>query len=481
MAENQAVYDLIRTRIDGSLATPAYRQIYARVREAILHGSLPPGTRLPSSRSLANQLSMARGTVELAYELLAGEGYIIGKGAAGTFVDPQIPLPENARQRAGLPGKVEPRQGNADLLWETPLRPFQMGIPALDAFPRKLWSRLAAHHARGLSAAMMTYQDPAGWTPLRRAIVNYLAIARGISCVPHQVFITTGFTGALALIAHVVLQRGDPVWLEDPGYVRTREALRSAGADIVPVPVDDDGLDVDAGIEAAERARLAIVTPSHQAPLGMTLSLSRRLALLAWAEKQNGWIVEDDYDSEFRYRGRPPPALKSLDEAGRVLYVGTFSKVLLPSLRLGYLVVPASQVERFAHAASFLMPSSSLIAQMTVAEFITQGHFSRHIKRMRKLYADRRSALSAALANIFGERVQIQLGEGGMHLVMRFQERVDDVAFARRAGNRGLGPIALSPWALNARCGPGLLLSFTNIPVHSAMQAARRLRSALDD
>ena len=228
-----------------------------------------------------------------------------------------------------------------------PVRPFQMGLPALDEFPRKLWARLVARRARGLSAIAMVSQDPAGYAPLRQAISGYLAIARGVRCPTDQVLITAGYQGAVGLFARTLLSVGNTVWFENPGYFRARDALALAGAEIVPVPVDQDGLDVGTAIRRSPRARLAVVTPSHQCPLGVMLSLPRRLELLAWAAKTGAWIIEDDYDGEFRYHGRPLPALKSLDDAGRVFYAGSFSKVLSPGLRLGYLVVPSSELERF--------------------------------------------------------------------------------------------------------------------------------------
>src|SRR5579875_2781870 len=345
----------MRIELDRRLGLPAYRQIYERIRKAILSGNLPPGAKLPSTRSLSSQLAIARGTVELAYEMLAGEGYILGRAAAGTIVDPElaqkIALPAR-RAREAAPHSASPR----DFPPPTPPLPFQLGVPAFDAFPRKLWSRLVARRARGLSTLAMVYQDPAGYAPLRQAIVNYLAIARGIACTVEQVFVTAGFQGAIGLITHALLGKGDAVWVEDPGYFRAREAFILAGAAPVPVPVDSDGLDVAAGIARAPAALFAMVTPSHQSPLGVSLALPRRLALLAWATSRDAWIIEDDYDSEFRYRGRPLPALKSLDAAGRVLYVGTFSKVLLPGLRLGYLVVPEGETRRFARAADPLPP-----------------------------------------------------------------------------------------------------------------------------
>jgi GntR family transcriptional regulator/MocR family aminotransferase len=292
--------------------------------------------------------------------------------------------------------------------------------------------------------------------------------------------VTAGFQGALALVIRVLLRAGDPVWVEDPGYHLARQALEAAGATLVPVRVDRDGMRVAAGVVAAPRARLALVTPTHQSPLGVALSLPRRLALLTWAADSAAWVLEDDYDSEFRYTGHPPPALKSLDRGGRVLYAGSFSKVLFPALRLGYLVVPDELSEAFARAsrlASFGLPS---LEQRVVAAFMAEGHFARHLRRMRGLYAARRQALAAALAGAFGDRVTVELESGGMHLLARFPGAADDGTLARRAAAAGLAPSTLSALTLGHDCGQGLLLGFTNVPEDMAEPLVQRLAAAIE-
>ncbi len=467
-------------RLDRQSDAPIYRQIYTRIRSAILTGTLPPGARLPSWNALAGQLGVARGTVKAAYEWLAGEGYILGQGAAGTRVNRGL---RRAASGAEAPEASRPRRdpmspsraGQRFAPWSAAPRPFQVGVPALDAFPRGLWSRLAAREVSDLAPPRLVYQYPEGYAPLREAIVRYLAVARGVACTSEQIFITGGYAGALDLIARSVLAPRDAVWIEDPAYYRAREALEIAGARLVPVMVDAEGLMVERGAAIAPKARLAVVTPSHQAPLGMPLSLPRRFALLSWAERQGGWIVEDDYYGEFQFRGRPVPALKSLDRADRVLYVGTFSKVLMPSLRLGYIVAPAELTPRLRRVAAYLTPSQSLIAQMSVAAFMAEGHFARHIRRMRRLYAERRAALVAALDQRFGGAWEIDLRESGMHLLARLPTDTDDVALAARAAAAGLGPVALSPWVIKARRGPGLILGFANTPAARAAQDAARL------
>jgi len=324
---------------------PLYRQVYEHISTAIKTGQLRPGDRLPSTRSLAEQFGTARSTIDTAYAILAGQGYMVGRGQAGTVVSSEL----HSRAIAGAISRPRVISTVPGPVVRAP-RPFQMGVPALDVFPRKLWSRLVAREARGFAPADMTYPDPAGYAPLREAIAGYLATSRGVRCTAEQILITNGYQDALNLVAGVLLQRGDKVWHEDPNYPPTGEALRAAGATLVPIRVDADGMRVSDGLARARRASLAVVTPSHQSPLGVALSLPRRLALLSWARAAGSWIIEDDYDSEFRYVGRPLPALKSLDRDDRVLYAGTFSKVLYPSLRLGYLVVPESLVATFARS-----------------------------------------------------------------------------------------------------------------------------------
>jgi GntR family transcriptional regulator/MocR family aminotransferase len=472
-----------RIHLDRYSATPFYRQIYERFRDAITSGALRPGERLPSARSLASQLATARGTVNAAYDLLAGEGYIIARGAAGTMVTPGLadhPGSVGDLLPAGLPTHAPPgwRPGSGDDSAGAPL-PFQMGLPALDLFPRALWSRLAVRRARAFPTGAMAYPDSAGYRPLREAIVSYLAIARGILCTADQVIITGGFQSALGLITRVLLRPGDTAWIEDPGYFLARQGLAAAGAELAPVPVDGEGIDVAAGIAQAPGSRFAVVTPSHQFPLGMALSLPRRLALLAWAEAAKAWIIEDDYDSEFRYIGRPLPALRSLDRAGRVLYAGSFSKVLFPGLRLGYLVVPESEIRAFHRICQTLHPDRSGFIERVVADFMTEGHFARHIKRMRGAYAQRRAALSAALIEVFGDRFTIDLQAGGMHLLARAADRESDRYLVRLANAHGLALEALSDASIDHHCGQGLLLSFTNIPRDAARREALRLRQAL--
>ena len=338
--------------IDRARGVPIYRQIYERVREGISRGTFRAGARLPSARSLASELGVARGTTEDAYALLAAEGYIERRGPAGSAVSSLLgaaghDLVGQVRRRPKSP----PTQAQAQSAGRVAVSPFQMGLPAIDAFPHKVWSRVVARQARRPLDAVTAHGDPRGLASLRRTIARYLALSRGVLCSPEQVLVTHGYQGGIDLVARSVLRPGDGVWFEDPGYVFAREALRTAGARMVAIEVDADGMRVADGIERAPQARLAVTTPAHQSPLCVTLSLPRRIALLEWAKARDAWIVEDDYDGEFHYGGRPLPALKSLDRGDRVIYAGSFSKTLHPGLRLGYLVSPEPLLGKLADAA----------------------------------------------------------------------------------------------------------------------------------
>lgn len=455
--------------------TPLFRQLYLRIRAAILSGDLRPGDRLPSTRLLAVQLPAARATVQTAYDMLAAEGYLVAQGARGTVVASIVPEPVEPVLPAAPPLDLP----EVPSIPTSAPRPFQMGLPALDAFPRTSWSRLAVRAARSGAAATLAQQPSAGHPELRRAIAGYLGLARGVTCTADQVLVVAGFQRALALVAAALLRPGDRVWVEDPGYFLARDALSALGAEIVPVGVDREGLDVAAGVAAAAQARLALVTPSHQFPSGAALSLRRRLALLDWARRADSWIVEDDYDGEFHYVGRPLPALHGLDGHGRVLFAGTFSKVLFPSLRLAYLVVPPAEAARFMHLHQLLDGGASLLDQATVAAFMADGHFTRHIGRMRRLYGERRHALAAALVETLGPAFAMAPAMGGMHLVLRLPPGQRDVDAAAKLYAHGLGGRALSTLAIRADPGQALLLSFTNIPADQAAQHASRVRAAL--
>ncbi|GLK90221.1 MocR-like pyridoxine biosynthesis transcription factor PdxR [Pseudomonas turukhanskensis] len=441
--------------------TPLYRQLYDRILAAIAAGTLAPGARLPSARAMAKELGVARGTIELAYSLLTSEGYLLARGQAGTVVNPDLQKPPTT---AALPSEAAPVEDAPDSLWRpAQLLPFQLGVPALDAFPRKIWARLGARYLRGMRLGDLDYPAPHGLPQLRSAIASYLQVSRGIDCGAHQVFITSGWRSSLTFIAHTLLLAGERAWVEDPGFPPTRQILRQFGLDMAPVAVDADGINVAQGIASADDAKVAIVTPGHQSPLSMALSLPRRQLLLDWAATRNAWVVEDDYDGEYRYVSRPLPALASLDRHGRVLYAGTFSKVLFPGIRLAYLVVPQAQVAAFERVGRALFAAGSpSMTQALVAEFIAEGHFTRHIQRMRRLYSERRTSTIAALERGMPAHIRVEPSPGGMHLVVRLADDVNDIALAEQLLAKGYSLQALSRWAASTQRISGLLLSFTN-------------------
>ncbi|MCD0502863.1 PLP-dependent aminotransferase family protein [Bordetella petrii] len=465
--------------LDPHAAEPLYRQIYDRYLRAMATGALRPGDRIPSARALAKELGLARGTVETAYSLLAAEGYVQPRGQAGTMVTPglklRVPAPAPA---TAPPGARPPLQAFLDTP-PGPLPPFQMGLPALDAFPRKTWARLGARCWRMTQAEELAYPPVQGSLALRNAIAAYLQVSRGISCSAAQVFITSGYRQTLDLAGRALWKAGDRIWMEDPGYPPTRELLQHAGFQAVPVPVDHDGLIVSAGEKAAPRARAAVVTPAHQSPLCVSLSLPRRLALLDWASRAGAWILEDDYDGEYRYVSRPLPALKSLDRDGRVLYAGTFSKVLFPGLRLAYLVVPESLVPQFLQASQVFSARAPLHSQSIVTAFMAEGHFGRHIQRMRKLYAERRAAAAAGLAAVLGKAGTIAPQPGGMHLVLRLRNGLHDAEIAQRMREQGLYAQALGDWTRATPADSALLLNFTNIASQAGAEKLGRRMLAL--
>jgi GntR family transcriptional regulator/MocR family aminotransferase len=375
------------------------------------------------------------------------------------------------------------------MLADTPVAPappaegggqaFRPGIPALDAFPRDLWARMAARVYRHAGAGLLSYGEPAGYLPLRRAIAEYLRAARGVNCAAGQVIVTSGSQQALDLAARLLLDPGDAAWVEDPGYLGARGALTAAGVRCAPVPVDGEGLSVTGGEAIEPRARMAYVSPSHQYPLGVTMSLARRMALLAWARRRGAWIVEDDYDSEFRYAGRPLAALQGLDPAGRVIYIGTFSKVLFPALRMGYMVVPAAVVDAFAAARALADRHPPGPSQAVVAEFLSEGHFARHIRRMRTLYAERQAALVSAARRHFTGLLELSPADAGMHLVAWLPDGVDDREASRRAAAAGVSAPALSRYSVRAAVSPALLLGYAALNNRTIGQGAERLASAM--
>lgn len=452
-----------------------HRQLYDRIREAILSGSLSPGARVPSARAMAQEARVSRGTVDLAYARLAVEGFLVTRGAAGTFVSSSLPIAARGTLEAPLKSRrAEPRPRPA-------IRPFQLGIPGVDAFPVAAWSRVLARHSRRVRGSDLVLSEPCGDRALREAIAAHLAVSRGVITQAEQVVITGGFHNALGLLTCALAKPGDSAWVEDPGYSRARAALALAGLRLTGVPVDAEGLEVSRGVVMAPRARFAFVTPGHQMPLGMPLSLPRRLALLAWARSASAWIIEDDYDGEFHDVSAPLPALKSLDDQGLVIYAGTFSKSMFPALRLGFLVVPDKAREPLARVADLLHPAPALALQRAVADFLEEGHFARHVRRMRTLYAERRAAVQRALEELASPHLHVEPGTGGLHLIARLTG-VRDSGVGEHARTLGLAPGELSTFQTRQTQERlnGLVLGFPALPASRARDAVARLSQAIE-
>ncbi|RAO77322.1 PLP-dependent aminotransferase family protein [Dyella jiangningensis] len=473
--------------VDPASATPMYQQLSDWFRRAILDGHLRPGQAVPSTRHLAGELCISRIPVLSAYDQLLAEGYLETFAGSGTRVARAIPsmTPVVHRQRAADEGKPSPASRRIshrsvqleapEQTWLDSLGAFRVGLPALDRFPTSVWARLVSRHARASSVETMCYGDPVGHWPLREAVANYLGMSRSVRCDASQVLITTGSQQALQICAHVLLDAGDRVWMEDPGYPGAHQAFRTAGVQMVPVPVDGDGIDVEAGMRRARGARAAYISPSHQFPLGTTMSAARRMQLLAWAERDDAWIIEDDYDSEFRYGGKPVASLQGLDTARRVIYLGTFSKVMYPALRLGYMVVPKDLVPAFHAGRDAIDTFSSTLFQLAMTDFIRDGHFARHIRAMRGLYRERRVALIQAIERWPGDRLRIIGADAGMQLVGLLPEGTDDVALSREAATHGVSVRPLSQCYLESPGRAGLILGYGGVSPTQIDEGVRRL------
>lgn len=434
-----------------------YKEIYARYRQQILAGQLKPGDRVPAIRTLASELQVARKTVEAAYEILIGEGYFVSQGAKGTRVNPELILPETTGKTAVPAPPVSaltPRESKGEL---------RLGIPALDAFPHKKWLLISGKAARSLRAEEMILPPVMGYQPLREAIASYLNISRGLNCQPEQIFITSGYRANLRLILAVLAQPSDKVLFEDPGYFFGQKLLKRIAPNLHYVPVDRQGMDVDYLLRYHADARFAIVTPTHHSPLAVTLSLPRKHQLLKWAQHNDSWIIEDDYDGEFHYTRKVIPALKSLDVHDRVIYTGTFSKTMMPAMRVGYLVMPKETIARFSELGEILETGMSLLPQKILAQFLSEGHFYRHIKKMRTLYQQRRRMMLDALQACFPDVFDFELTDGGMHIVAFLPHGMQDTALAEIWQRHQLRVLPLSGWYMQTQKRYGLVIGYTNI------------------
>jgi len=468
---------------------PSYRWLYSEIRAQILGGSLAPGNRLPSTREFAKLYSLSRGTIVAAFEQLIAEGYLEGVVGSGTRVSKTLPEDwlnvragvENVRRN--FRSKRRPsRYAQKIKLFpgydKRPTRAFRSNVPGLDLFPMELWTQITARVLRRASTQHLLGCNPMGYEPLQSAVSQYLSSSRGVNCQPQQVAIVSGVQEALDLTARLFVDRGDRVCMEGPGYIGAAQIFEAVGAKILLTGLDDQGMRLPA--PSARGARLVYVTPGHQFPLGTTMSLARRLALLEWASARSALIFEDDYDGEFRYTGRPIPALQGLDRSGCVLYAGSFSKVLFPSLRLAYIVVPSDLVDYFAAAISLTTRHSPALEQAVLTEFIENGHFARHIRAMRQLYAERLALLVESARQDLSGLLELSPIEAGLQTIGWLQRGIKEIAAAKAAQLRGVDVTPLSTYCARPLARPGLQLGFAGVDPREIRRGTRDLALALE-
>jgi GntR family transcriptional regulator / MocR family aminotransferase len=480
---------LLSVALEPRSRTPLHRQIYDGVRRAILDGRLPPGTRLPSTRSIAGDLAVSRMTVLDAFAQLSDEGYLVGRVGSGTHVSRTIPDTRltAAAGRPLLPGAgPRPSLSERSHLFEgglgkpaAPGRPFWPANPAVDAFPVREWATRLARHWRSIRRSELEYGAPSGHRRLREALAAYVGRARGVRCTGDQVMVVNGAQQAFFLCAQLLLDPRDVAWMEEPGYPYARLALRSTGARVVSVPVDEEGLVVARGRGRGSPPKLVYVTPAHQCPLGVAMTVSRRLELLQFARDRNAWVLEDDYDSEYRYGSRPLPALQSLDRDGRVVYVGSLSKTLLPALRIGFAVLPPSLVEPFGAVRAVIDRHPPGVEQGALAAFIEDGSFERHIRRMRALYLERRQVLLEGLRAGVGDAIRVGGTDAGLYVVGWLHGVAGEPEVVASAAAHGVAVVPLSGFYQGTPPRPGLVLGYGAYSPAAIRDGARRLGKAI--
>jgi GntR family transcriptional regulator / MocR family aminotransferase len=477
--------------VSRNLPKPLYKQVYEGYRQGILDGNLRAGERVPSTRVLAEELGISRIPILSAYAQLLAEGYFESRIGSGTIVSKSLPNRGIAPQdKSSLATTVGPKRrqlskrcsglpSTEGFYSRRGVMPFSVSQIGFEHFPLQIWNSLVTRYSRRASARSFDYGDPMGLKDLREVIASYLRTARGVQCGAQQIAIVSGSQQGLEITARVLLDPGDRVWMEEPGYNFARSIFDISGCQVEPIPVDAEGLDVGSGVKRCPKPRAVLVTPSHQYPLGVTMSASRRLQLLDWAERHRSWIIEDDYDSEYRYEGMPITSLQGLDRNSRVVYIGTFSKVLFPSLRLGYVVLPADLVERFLAVRFAIDISPPTFHQMVLADFIREGHFSRHIRRMRLIYGERRSALIWCIREQLGSAPEVTGGQTGMHLSVLFNG-ISDRAIAARASRQHLSLTPLSPFFAGNTARQGFVLGFGSTSAQQMPAAVLKLRMLLE-
>ena len=459
--------------INRSSSAPIYRQIEDFLRQMILDGALLPSQKLPSTRELALELGVSRITIKSVYEQLISEGYVQGKTGAGTFVSegldgetPVVPSVDTIRKDyfdGNFSQTAEHISFSQASARYGSILPFRPGVPALDKFPVKRWNKYLSRATTKSDIANFSYGDLLGSEKLRASIARHLADSRGMKVDPKQILITSGAQQAFVLISYVLMNKNDTIWYENPGHIAGRDLLKIVGGDVSPVPIDKEGLNLPYAVLNFSKPKLIFTTPSHQQPLGITMSLQRRLTLLKYAHENASWVIEDDYDSEFRYRGRPLPALAALDKVGRVLYVGTFSKSLFPSVRIGYVVVPEILVDTFAKTRNIFGQTSSAITEEALSNFMDDGGFAEHIRKMRRLYRERRDILLDALKNHCSNILEPQQTDAGMHIIADIKNGMSDRLAHLELLNAGIDSLPLSIYYEGSVQRQALVLGFSGV------------------
>ena len=459
--------------------------LYGELRSAILDGRLAPGARLPSSRDFASQYGLSRGTVVSVLERLQDEGYVSSRVGFGTWVN-RMEVQQQAHRATATPAYIrridstyKRPQPWIDMAFVEGIRPFRIGVSAINEFPCEIWGRIAANRARNFRSWLKKEADRRGYRPLRDAIAEYLRTSRGVRCTAEQIVIVSGIQQALDLLARLLLRKGDPIWMEDPGYFGARIAFENAGAKIVAVPVNEEGLSVSAGIKICEYAKGAYVTPAHQFPLGVTMSLEQRMALLSWASRAGAFVIEDDYDSEYRFEGPPVPALQSLDNHSSVIFLGSFSKTLFPALRVGYVVLPAPLVDSFLGFRYRTDFRNSSFDQAVLCDFIADGHLARHLRRMRNLYAERLATLIEGARQHLGGLLEISSVRAGLYTIGYLKNGMTSRQAETLAEAQGIEVLAVDRCTLRRPDPNALLLGFGGFNEPAIRQGLIRLARAL--
>src|SRR5580700_314100 len=459
--------------------------LYGELRSAILDGRLAPGARLPASRDFASQYELSRGTVVSVLERLQAEGYITSRVGFGTWVN-RVEAPRPARQATTTPAYIrrvistyKRPQPWVDLAFVDGIRPFRIGVPAINEFPSEVWGRIAADRARNFRSWLKKEADRRGYRPLRDAIAEYLRTSRGVRCSSEQIVMVSGIQQALDLLARLLLKPHDPVWIEDPGYFGASIAFGTAGARIVGVPVDEEGLSVTAGMKICPHAKGVYLTPAHQFPLGVTMSLERRMAILNWASRAGAFVIEDDYDSEYRFEGQPVPALQSLDNRSNVIFIGSFSKTMFPSLRQGYVVLPPSLADHFLAFRYQSDFRNSTFDQAVLCDFIVDGHLARHLRRMRNLYAERLATLMEGAKQHLGGLLEISNVRAGLYTIGYLKNGMTSRRAEDLAAAQGVEVLAVDRCTLRRPDPNALLLGFGGFDEPAIRQGLIRLARAL--